>query len=190
MQKEAESYSRKTPSEEDPPSLEQTLRYAEDLERDRSSHRVLQQRWSLAAPQRHRILIVDDQWTLRLLVSATLDAARYHILEASGGAEALVIARAARPAIIMLDVRMPDLDGIEVCRRIRAEETLREVPIVMLTAAAEESERRAGLAAGANVYLTKPFSPLHLVETIEQLLRGPLPPPATRPRRWERSPAR
>ena len=89
----------------------------------------------------------------------------------------------ARPAIIMLDVRMPDLDGIEVCRRIRAEEALRDVPIVMLTAAAEESERRAGLAAGANVYLTKPFSPLHLVDIVEQLLRGALPPPATRARR-------
>ena len=183
MSGKAGSYSRKAPSAEDPPSLEQTLLYAEDLKWNRGSHPILQQRSSLAAPQRHRVLIVDDQWTLRILVSATLDADRYHILEASRGAEALAIARAARPDIIMLDVRMPDLDGIEVCRRIRADETLREVPIIMLTAVAEESERRAGLAAGANVYLTKPFSPLHLVETIEQLLRGPLPPPATRPRR-------
>ena len=152
-------------------SQDQLVRYAEDLRRARGSHRVLGRRFVKATEGRKRVLIVDDEKQLRLLVSATLGSEDYEILEASRGTEAFTLARAKRPALIILDVRIPDLNGVEVCQLIRADPELRETPIIMVTSAGTESERRAGLEAGANRYLTKPFSPTQLLDAVEQLLR-------------------
>lgn len=150
---------------------EQAIRYAEDLRRARRPQRTLSERMRRSSrSERQKILVVDDEQYLRTLLLATLDEERYEIVEVSRGAEAVVVAQAERPALILLDVRMPDVDGLEVCRRIRGHPDLKDLPVVMLTGASEQADRRAGLAAGATRYLTKPFSPLELVEVVEELL--------------------
>jgi len=118
----------------------------------------------------HKLLIADDEPSLRLLVAATLASEDYEILEASDGAEALALARAQRPRLALLDVQMPIMNGLEVCRQIKHDDELKSTAVVMHTSAAQPSEREAGLAAGADEYLTKPFSPLQLLKVIEQLV--------------------
>jgi DNA-binding response OmpR family regulator len=116
------------------------------------------------------VLIVDDEPAILELVRFTLEDDQVRVLEASDGLAALDIARAERPALILLDVRMPHLDGVEVCRRLRAEAALRSTRIVMLTAADQEADRAHGLAAGADEYLSKPFSPLALLALVRSIL--------------------
>ena len=116
------------------------------------------------------VLIVDDEPAILELVRFTLEDDQVRVLEASDGLAALDIARAERPALILLDVRMPHLDGVEVCRRLRAEAALRSTRIVMLTAADQEADRARGLAAGADEYLSKPFSPLALLALVRSIL--------------------
>jgi DNA-binding response OmpR family regulator len=116
------------------------------------------------------VLVVDDEPTILELVRFTLEDEQVTVLEAADGIEALERAHAARPQLILLDVQMPRLDGFEVCRRLREDATLAGVRIVMLTAAGQEADRARGLAAGADDYLTKPFSPLALFALVRALL--------------------
>lgn len=116
------------------------------------------------------VLIVDDEPAILELVRFTLEDERLRILEASDGRTALEIARAERPDLMLLDVRMGLLDGVEVCRSIRAEPTLAATRIVMLTAADQEADRARGMAAGADQYLSKPFSPLALLALVRTIL--------------------
>jgi CheY-like chemotaxis protein len=118
-----------------------------------------------------KILLADDEPAVRRLVTATLaDESRYQILEAGDGVEALNIARAERPALLLLDVNMPELDGFEVCRALKADPATRDIVVVMLTALAQPTDRERGLAAGADGFFTKPFSPLALLEKVEEVL--------------------
>src|ERR1044071_6875806 len=116
------------------------------------------------------LLIADDEPSLRLLVAATLASEDYEIIEVADGAEALKKAKAERPMLALLDVNMPIMDGLSVCRAIKTDPDLSSTAVVMLTSAAQPSEREAGFAAGANEYLTKPFSPLQLLRVIEQFV--------------------
>lgn len=116
------------------------------------------------------ILVVDDEPPILELVRFTLEDERIRVLEANDGVKALEAARAARPDLILLDVQMPRLDGLEVCRRLRADASLAGTRIVMLTAAGQDADRARGLAAGADEYLTKPFSPLALFTLVRSLL--------------------
>src|SRR5262245_9686880 len=116
------------------------------------------------------ILVVDDEPTILELVRYTLEDERITVIEAADGMEALERARTTRPDLIFLDVQMPRLDGFEVCRRLREDPTLADVRVVMLTAAGQEADRARGFAAGANDYLTKPFSPLALFTLVRSLL--------------------
>ena len=116
------------------------------------------------------ILVVDDEPPILELVRYTLEDEQIRVLEASDGAQALETALAARPDLILLDVQMPRLDGLEVCRRLRADASLAGTRIVMLTAAGQDADRARGLAAGADEYLTKPFSPLALFTLVRSLL--------------------
>jgi CheY-like chemotaxis protein len=116
------------------------------------------------------VLIVDDDPFIRKLVSTTLeDVAGFEPAEAPGGQQALDLARAEPPAIVFLDIDMPGLDGYEVCRRLRAEPETAQTTIVMLTAAAGEEAEREAEDAGADLFLTKPFSPLELLQLVDQL---------------------
>jgi DNA-binding response OmpR family regulator len=116
------------------------------------------------------ILIVDDEPPILDLVRFTLEDAEVRVVEASDGVEALALARRLRPDLILLDVHMPRLDGLEACRQIRRDPALAQTPIVMLTAAGQEADRVRGREAGADEYLTKPFSPLALLALVEALV--------------------
>jgi two-component system, OmpR family, phosphate regulon response regulator PhoB len=116
------------------------------------------------------ILIVDDEPPILDLVRFTLEDTEVRVVEASDGVEALALARRLRPDLILLDVHMPRLDGLEACRQIKRDPALARTPIVMLTAAGQEADRARGREAGADEYLTKPFSPLALLALVEALV--------------------
>ena len=118
-----------------------------------------------------RILIVEDDPDIAELVARYLDKAGFSTERAASGREALQTIAARPPDLIMLDLMLPHVDGLEVCRLVRATEATAAIPIIMLTARAEESERIVGLELGADDYLAKPFSPNELVARVRALLR-------------------
>ncbi len=119
-----------------------------------------------------RVLIVEDQVEIRKLIRMTLEFEPYEIHEATNGTDGLRLAGEVQPDLILLDVMMPGaLDGLQLCAQVRATSALRGTRIVMLTARGEAQDRDAGQHAGADGYLIKPFSPLHLIEVIERLLQ-------------------
>lgn len=114
------------------------------------------------------VLVVDDDPFIRKLIATTLeDVAEFEIHEAADGLEALEVARRERPSLVFLDIDMPRIDGINACRQLRAEHTTSATTIVMLTAADGDAIQREAAAAGADLYLTKPFSPLDLLRLVE-----------------------
>lgn len=116
------------------------------------------------------VLIVDDDQFIRKLIATTLeDVTAFELHEAADGVEALEIARAARPRLVFLDVDMPRLNGIETCRRLREDGVTGDATIVMLTAAHGDSVESDAEQAGADLFLTKPFSPLDLLRLVEEL---------------------
>ena len=116
------------------------------------------------------VLIADDEPHITELVRVTLEDDRVRVLEALDGIGALEAAELYAPDVIFLDVHLPDVSGLEVCRRLRGDARLRCTPIVMLTAAAQQDDVARGFAAGATEYLTKPFSPIRLLSLVERLL--------------------
>src|SRR5204863_3178807 len=114
------------------------------------------------------VLIVDDEPNIVQLVRITLEDSRVQVLEAADGTTGLDRAVAFKPDLVLLDVDLPDLSGLEVCRRLRQDAELAKTKIVMLTAAAQRDDIVRGLAAGADEYLTKPFSPVRLLSLVEQ----------------------
>jgi DNA-binding response OmpR family regulator len=117
-----------------------------------------------------RILVVDDETALVELVRSYLEREQYEVLTAGDGRTALELARTAQPDLVVLDVMLPELDGIEVCRQLRQ---FSDAYVIMLTARAEEIDKILGLTVGADDYLTKPFSPRELVARVKALLRRP-----------------
>jgi two-component system alkaline phosphatase synthesis response regulator PhoP len=118
-----------------------------------------------------RILIVEDDPDIADLVARYLDKAGFTTEKAVSGREALLAIGVRLPGLVVLDLMLPQLDGLEVCRLLRASEATAAIPIIMLTARAEESERIVGLELGADDYLAKPFSPNELVARVRALLR-------------------
>ena len=117
------------------------------------------------------VLIVDDERDLRALVDFNLRQAGYATAQASTGAEALARARSLRPRVIVLDLNLPDVSGMDVCRLLRADPATRDLPILMLTARGAEADRVQGLELGADDYLSKPFSVRELVLRVESVAR-------------------
>jgi CheY-like chemotaxis protein len=116
------------------------------------------------------ILIVDDDPAIRKLIATTLeDVSGYRLQEAANGAEAVERAVDAKPEIVFLDVDMPRLNGIEACRRLRSDPATAGATIVMLTGDSGPDAERGARAAGADLFLTKPFSPLHLLRLVDRL---------------------
>ena len=115
------------------------------------------------------VLVADDEDTVVELVRVTLEDERVRVVAAGDGAAALAIADRVEPGLIFLDVNMPGYDGVEVCRRLRADARFRATPIVMLTAATQPEDVRRGIEAGASEYLTKPFSPVRLLTLVDAL---------------------
>ena len=115
-----------------------------------------------------KILIVDDDIELRELIGFALRQAGYLVIQAADGAEALHVFDREQPDLVILDINLPGINGLEVCRRIRAETT---TPIMMLTVRSSEEDQVQGLDTGADDYLTKPFSPRTLLARVRALLR-------------------
>ena len=130
------------------------------------------------APPPRRILVVDDDPTVTEVVAGYLDRSGFTVDRAADGPGALEKARAAPPDLVVLDLMLPGLDGLQVCRRLRE---ARPVPVVMLTARGDEEDRILGLEVGADDYVTKPFSPRELVLRVESVLRRADTPPASGP---------
>jgi two-component system phosphate regulon response regulator PhoB len=118
-----------------------------------------------------KLLIADDLVPIRQMVRITLSTQGWTILEAENGQKALEMARSEHPDLMLLDVDMgAGPNGFDVCRELKADADTKGIPIVMLTAHDSESDRAVGFAAGAAQYLTKPFGPLELIDTIRTIL--------------------
>jgi two-component system, OmpR family, phosphate regulon response regulator PhoB len=117
------------------------------------------------------VLIVEDETALTTLLRYNLEREGYRVFEARDGEEALIVADEAKPDVVILDWMLPHLSGIEVCRRLRGRMDMRNVPIIMLTARGEESDRIRGLDTGADDYITKPFSMTELLARLRAVMR-------------------
>ncbi len=116
------------------------------------------------------VLIVDDDPFIRKLIATTLeDVAGFELAEAANGLEALRVGSRESPQLVFLDIDMPGMDGLEACRRLRSDPATAGATIVMLTAAAGELAEREAEDAGADLFLTKPFSPLELLRLVNEL---------------------
>jgi two-component system phosphate regulon response regulator PhoB len=125
---------------------------------------------------RPRILVVDDEPEAVELVEFNLKQGGFDVAVAADGAEALKKARGLMPSLIVLDLMLPEVDGLEVCKMLRRDSATSKVPIIMLTAKAAEIDRILGLELGADDYITKPFSPRELVLRVKRILqRGQAP---------------
>src|SRR5438552_1020254 len=122
-----------------------------------------------------KILVADDEPDAVELVAFNLKASGYDVVTAADGEEALKKARSVLPNLIVLDLMLPKVDGLEVCKVLRRDSTTQAIPILMLTAKAAEIDRVLGLELGADDYVTKPFSPRELVLRIKRLLRTAAP---------------
>ena len=118
-----------------------------------------------------KILIVEDERDILQLVKLYLEKESYRVSTAATGPDGLNAARTEHPDLLVLDLMLPDMDGLEVCKRLRADQQTATLPIIMLTAKAEESDTVIGLELGADDYVTKPFSPKALVARVKALLR-------------------
>ena len=122
-----------------------------------------------------KILVVDDEPDALELIEVNLKAAGFEVLVADDGREALQKARASTPDLILLDVMLPEMDGLEVCKTLRRDTATARIPIIMLTARAAEMDRVLGLELGADDYITKPFSPRELILRVKNLLERSSP---------------
>ena len=121
--------------------------------------------------ERKVILVVEDQADIRTLIRMTLELGDSEIHEADNGEAGWHMIKALRPDLVLLDVMMPDsLDGYQVCQKVKQEPSLRQTPVILLTARGQRSDFEMGRAAGADAYLTKPFSPLELIDTVDSHL--------------------
>ncbi|NMF97035.1 phosphate regulon transcriptional regulator PhoB [Aromatoleum toluolicum] len=121
------------------------------------------------------ILLVEDEPAIQELIAANLGRAGHHVVRAGDAETAQRIVRDALPDLVLLDWMLPGMSGIELARRLRADERTRTIPIIMLTARGEEQDKVAGLEMGADDYITKPFSPRELVARIKAVLRRRAP---------------
>ena len=117
-----------------------------------------------------KILIAEDEPDIRDLIAFTLRFAGYEVVTGSNGEEAVQLAKQESPDLILLDVRMPRMTGYDACIEIKADPTLKDVPVVFLSAKGQETEIRIGMDAGAEEYLLKPFAPDQLTERVRSVL--------------------
>lgn len=118
-----------------------------------------------------RILVVEDEADIRQVLTYNLGLAGYEVLVAERGEAAMAMAKEARPDLVLLDLMLPDLSGLEVCRNLKADPSLRDIPVIMLTARSEEIDRVVGFELGADDYVAKPFSVRELGLRIQAVLR-------------------
>jgi len=115
-----------------------------------------------------KVLIADDELRLRKVVSLHLKKSGFEVIEAGNGQQAVNLAKEIKPDIIVLDVMMPEKTGLEACAEIKADDDLKHIPVILLTAMAESEDIKKGKEAGSDDYLTKPFSPKELIDIIKR----------------------
>lgn len=122
------------------------------------------------------VLVVDDEPFICRSLSFVLRKGNFHVVEARNGEEALAAVKLHRPDLIFMDVMMPKLNGFDVCQAIKADPEFKNTHVILLTAKGQESDRERGFALGCDDYMTKPFSPMKVVERARQVLTGPKEP--------------
>jgi len=132
-----------------------------------------------------RIMVVEDHVQTRELLQYNLQAAGYEVRAVGGGEQGLDTMNRWRPDLVVLDIMLPEMDGLEVCRRLKQSPALRSVPVIMLTARGEEVDRVVGLELGAEDYIVKPFSPRELLLRIKNALRRTSAAPAAADEVWQ-----
>ena len=128
-----------------------------------------------------KILVIDDEPDLLELVRINLDQAGYQTETAENGRDGLSLLKTLRPDLIVLDLMLPDVSGTDLCRQVRSDPELAEIPVIMLTAKADEIDRVVGFEVGADDYVTKPFSPRELVLRVAAVLRRKANAPSSSP---------
>ena len=123
------------------------------------------------------ILIIEDAHDIRELISYTLENEGYKVFKAPNGIRGLENTRKHKPDLILLDIMLPDIDGLEVCRKIKRDGSINDIPVIMITAKSEDSDIVSGLELGAEDYITKPFSPRVLVARLRAVLRRKIETP-------------
>ncbi|MBW3536599.1 MAG: response regulator [Actinobacteria bacterium] len=116
------------------------------------------------------VLVVDDDVVIQKLLQVNFEMEGYDVMTAGDGEEGLAKAQAEHPDAIVLDVMMPKMDGLEVARRLKSDDATRSIPIILLSAKAQQADVQAGQATGADEYLTKPFDPLELLQRVGALI--------------------
>jgi CheY-like chemotaxis protein len=127
---------------------------------------------ALMAAGTKTVLVVDDDAAVRMVLQLAFERTDYRVEAAEDGEGALALARERRPDLMLLDIGMPGMDGLEVCRRLKADPATSGIKIVLLTARVQERDREVGMAAGADGYLTKPFSPRAVIAYVDEALAG------------------
>jgi two-component system alkaline phosphatase synthesis response regulator PhoP len=135
----------------------------------------------MATAAKKKILVVEDEKDVRDLVRYNLEQEGFNVLEAEDGELALSLVRRERPALVILDIMLPGMSGLDVCRVIRHDGEIARVPVLMLTAKAAEVDKIVGLEVGADDYVTKPFSPRELMARVKAVLRRAHGPEVERP---------
>jgi DNA-binding response OmpR family regulator len=118
-----------------------------------------------------RVLVVDDDPVIQKLLKVNFEMEGYEVLSAADGAEGLVQAKSGSPDVIILDVMMPKMNGLEVLAALKADSDTDTIPVILLSAKAQAGDVQAGLDRGANAYVTKPFDPLDLLERVGTLIK-------------------
>jgi signal transduction histidine kinase len=139
---------------------------------------------SRESKEQRTVLIVEDEILLAEALSATLDIEGLETIIVHDGLQALTMARSLHPDLILLDVMLPSKSGIEVCATLKTDPATSSIPVVIVSARAEKEDMSVGLAAGADVYVTKPFSPVKLINLVKEMVAGDTasaPPPSTKP---------
>lgn len=119
---------------------------------------------------RRKILVVDDERYILHILDFSLGSEGYEVITAGDGEQAVERTKSEKPDLIVMDIMMPKMDGFEACKLIKSDPDTREIPVIMLTAKGREVDKNRGMEAGADEYLTKPFSPAKLIERVHSVL--------------------
>ncbi len=117
------------------------------------------------------VLVVDDDPLILRVVATVLDLEEFEVVTARSGAEAVEVLRTSTPHVMVADIMMPEMDGFELCEHVRQDPRYARLPIILLTARDSDDDRRRGSEVGGDAYITKPFSPLELIDEIDRLLQ-------------------
>ncbi len=118
----------------------------------------------------HKVLIADDEHNIRHILDFSLHSEGFDVVAAANGEDAFTLAVSEKPDLIILDVMMPGQGGIETCRQLKADERVADIPVILLTARTSRQDREEGKAAGADEYITKPFSPQKVINAVQNFL--------------------